>query len=156
MALPSGVKSCRGSRSSQAEASAASRFLPGRSAYELWRFNAGKPGEGTLLVPSKSGEDVRSSLGAWPSPDGRSVVFARAAGRLGDRLPAWTIVRRDGASGEETVLVSAPASPRTDLILGSFFRPVLSPDGRLMAYGSRYEGQAGLRLLDLETGADQR
>jgi Tol biopolymer transport system component len=133
----------------------ASRYLPGRSAYELWRFDARVPGSGTMIVSSKSGDEPQSSLGAWPDPDGLSVVLARSSGRLGDGLPAWTVVRRNLASGEETVLVSAPASPRTDLILGSFFRPVLSPDGRRLAYGSRYEGQTGLRLLDLRTGADR-
>ena len=132
----------------------ASRFLPGRNAYELWRFAADEPGPGTLLVAAKSGDDPQSSLGARPTPDGRSIVFART-GRLGDGLPAWTIVQRDLSSGEETVLVSAPASPRTDLILGSFFRPGLSPDGRLLAYASRYEGQTGLRLHDLQSGADR-
>ena len=132
----------------------ASRFLPGRNAYELWRFAADKSSPGTLLIPAKAGDNPQSSLGARPSPDGRSILFARA-GELGDGLPAWTIVRRDLASGEETVLISAPASPRTDLILGSFFRPALSPDGRLLAYASRYEGQTGLRLHDLGTGADR-
>ena len=92
----------------------ASRFLPSKNAYELWRFAGDRPNSGTLLVPGKSGDNAQSSLGARPTPDGRSVVFARA-GTLGDGLPAWTIVRRDLASGEEMVLVSAPASPRTDL-----------------------------------------
>ncbi|HEY1144157.1 MAG TPA: amidohydrolase family protein [Sphingomicrobium sp.] len=133
----------------------ASRYLPSISANELWRFDADKPGPGTLIVPAKSGGESQSSLGAWPSPDGKSIVFARSSGRLGSDLPAWTIVRRDLASGDETVLVSAPASPRPDLILGSFFRPVLSPDGRLLVYGSRHEGQTGLRLLDLRSGTDR-
>ena len=42
----------------------ASRFLPSRTAYELWRFDSDKPGAGTLVVSSKSGGDVQSSLGA--------------------------------------------------------------------------------------------
>jgi Tol biopolymer transport system component len=133
----------------------ASRFLPSSNAYELWRFDLAKPGVGTLMIPAKSGDKSQGSLGAWPSPDGKSVLFARS-GELGwEDLTGWTIVRRNLASSEETVLVSAPASPRTDLIMGSFFRPVLSPDGKLLAYGSRYEGQTGLRLLDLKTGVDR-
>ena len=133
----------------------ASRFLPATTGYELWRFDADKLASGTLVVPGKSGDDPQSSLGAWPTPDERAVLFARTNGRLGDGLPAWTIVRRDLKSGEETILVSAPASPRTDLILGSYFRPALSPDGRWLAYGSRFEGQTGLRLLDLKNGRDR-
>ena len=133
----------------------ASRFLPSVASYELWRFETRKADSGTLLVPAKSDGSLKSSVGAWPAPDGRSVLFARTEGRIGDGLAPWTIVRRDLTSGAETLLVSAPASPRSDLILGSFFRPVLSPNGRLLAYASRHEGQTGLRLLDLATGKDR-
>lgn len=133
----------------------ASRYLPSSSAYELWRFDVDKRGPGTLLVPAKTKGGQQSSLGAWPSADGRSIVFARARDRLGDGLASWSIVRRDLNTGAETILVAAAASPRTDLILGSFFKPALSPDGRRLAYASRHEGQTGLRLLDLTTGADR-
>src|SRR5919197_1677742 len=34
---------------------------------------------------------------------------------------------------------------------GGAFRPALSPDGKYLVYGSRYEAQTGLRLRDLET-----
>ena len=132
-----------------------SRYLPPYSAYELWRFEADSPAKGRLLVSAEADGSIKSSLGAWPTPDGQAVLFARAAERLGEKLPAWSIVRRDLATGEETVQVKAPASPRTDLILGSFFRPVLSPDGKLLAYGSRSEGQTGIRLLDLTNGRDR-
>jgi Tol biopolymer transport system component len=133
----------------------ASRYLPASTAYELWHYDAAPSGKGALVVSGKDAGDPQSSLGAWPTPDGRSVIFARTSGRHRDRLPAWTIVRRDLSSGEETTLVSAPASPRTDLILGSFFRPVLSPDSRWLVYGSRFEGQSGLRLHNLASGEDR-
>ncbi|MCA9736956.1 MAG: amidohydrolase, partial [Gemmatimonadetes bacterium] len=38
---------------------------------------------------------------------------------------------------------------------GSAFRPTLSPDGRWLVYGSRFEDQTGLRLRDLESGAER-
>src|SRR5919197_6601133 len=34
---------------------------------------------------------------------------------------------------------------------GGAFRPALSPDGKYLVYGSRYEAQTGLRLRDLAT-----
>ncbi|CAA9502719.1 MAG: tolB protein precursor, periplasmic protein involved in the tonb-independent uptake of group A colicins [uncultured Sphingomonas sp.] len=133
----------------------ASRFVPAASAYELWVHPFTGTGAGRLLVPANAQGSSRSSLGGWPTPDGRAILFARAEGRLSDELAAWTIVRRELDSGEETVLVSAPPSYRSDLVQGSFFRPVLSPDGRTLAYGSRHEGQTGLRLLDLGSGRDR-
>src|SRR6185437_4994845 len=72
-----------------------------------------------------------------------------------DRLPEWTIVRRDLASGKDQVLVSAPRSPRPDLVLGTAFRPAVSHDGRLLVYGARDRGRTGLRLLNLETLEDR-
>ncbi|MGH2360969.1 MAG: amidohydrolase, partial [bacterium] len=67
----------------------------------------------------------------------------------------WTIRRLDLETGLDKVLVSAPRSPRPDLSLGSYFRPVVSPDGRLLVYGTRFDGLTGLRLLDLETRQDR-
>lgn len=133
----------------------ASRYLPSSNAYELWSFKVGSATSGKLIVPAKTDGGQQSSLGVWPGPDGKSLVFARSKGGGGDGLPSWSIVRRDLATGSENVLVEAAASPRTDLILGSFFRPTLSPDGRRLAYASRHEGQTGLRLLELKTGADR-
>lgn len=133
----------------------ASRHLPGSSSYELWRYDPNARGAGTLVIPAKTVGGEQSSLGVWPSPDGRSILFARARERVGDGLPSWSIVRRDLKSGSESVIVEAAASPRTDLILGSFFKPALSPDGQRLVYASRHEGKTGLRLLDLRTGADQ-
>ena len=39
--------------------------------------------------------------------------------------------------------------------VGSGFRPALSPDGRWLTYGSRTDGDTGLRIRDLVTG-DER
>ena len=38
---------------------------------------------------------------------------------------------------------------------GGGVRPALSPDGRLLVYGTRDEAQTGFRIRDLETGADR-
>lgn len=136
-----------------------SRYRPDLNNYELWRYDL--DGTATLLVPIRDKADTPrgawlSSLGAVASPDGRSLYMARRVGGLDfDEVDEWTIVRRDLASGAETVIVGEPDGPRKALNPGSFFRPMLSPDGRLLAYGTRREGQTELRVRDLATGADR-
>ena len=34
-------------------------------------------------------------------------------------------------------------------------RPVLSPDGRFLVYGTRYKTDTGLRVRNVETGAER-
>jgi Tol biopolymer transport system component len=136
-----------------------SRYRAEFAAFELWRFDVAT-GAGTLLIPVRASDDQprdqwSSVLGAFPSADGRFLYFARHIGDNDfDRLPEWTIVRRDLASGADEVLVSAPRSPRPDLVLGTAFRPAVSRDGKWLIYGARDRGRTGLRLLDLETRAD--
>ncbi|WP_114953730.1 amidohydrolase family protein [Sphingosinicella terrae] len=137
-----------------------SRARPDMGAYELWQVDAGT-GEMSLHLPIRTGEgqppsEYSSVLGAVASRDGRHLYFARHVGRINsDQFPEWTIVRRDLVSNEEEVIVSAPRSPRPDLVIGTAFRPAVSPDGRFLVYGARDRGATGLRLLDLETREDR-
>lgn len=146
--------------SADGQAIYASRFRSEYNAFELWRIGVAS-GESELLIPIKANDDQpreqwSSVLGAAPSADGRALYFAR---HIGDNdfnhVPEWTIVRRDLATNEDEVLVSAARSPRPDLVLGTAFRPAISPDGRLLVYGARDRGRTGLRLLDLETREDR-
>jgi len=137
-----------------------SRYRAANNGFELWRYELAG-GAGALVIPIKAAPDQpreawSSVLGAFPSADGRFLYFSRHVGPNDfDRLPEWTIVRRDLASGKDQVLVSAPRSPRPDLVLGTAFRPAVSHDGRFLIYGARDRGLTGLRLLDLETHADR-
>jgi imidazolonepropionase-like amidohydrolase/dipeptidyl aminopeptidase/acylaminoacyl peptidase len=130
------------------------------NAFELWQVDVAS-GATRLLIPMKQDPDtprerVSSVLGAFPSADGKFLYFARHLGENDfAKLPEWTIVRRDLASGREQVLVYAPPSPRPDLLLGSAFRPAISHSGKLLLYGSRDRGRTGLRLLNLETLEDR-
>jgi Tol biopolymer transport system component len=137
-----------------------SRYRADLNAFELWRFDAAS-GKAELLTPIKAApdqprDDWSSIVGATPSADGRFLYFAKRAGDPAPgALPEWTIVCRTLATGTDDVIVSAPRSPRPDLVLGTAFRPALSPDGRLLVYGARDRGRTGLRLIDLVTHEDR-
>ena len=98
-------------------------------------------GSGVQVTPG----DGHNALGAVYSGDTRYVYYARRDGgfEYDAAFPMWQIARKDLRTGEEDVLTRD---------LGSGIRPVLSPDGRFLVYGSRHHGDTGLKLLDLETG----
>ena len=55
-------------------------------------------------------------------------------------------MRRDRTTGDEDTITDAP---------GSGFRPLLSPDGSKLVYGTRVDNQTGLRIRDLATGEER-
>lgn len=130
------------------------------NAFELWQVEVAD-GTTTVLSAVKKTPDTPSDgyvsvLGAAPSADGKYLYFARHIGENDfAKLPEWTIVQRELASGREQVLVYAPRSPRPDLVLGTAFRPAVSHHSRLLVYGARARGRTGLRLLNLATGANR-
>lgn len=136
-----------------------SRYRPSLNNYELWRYDL--DGRTTLIAPIRKAPDDahdswQSSLGAVASPDGGFLYFARnRSGLAFDEPEGWTIVRRDLASGEETEIVRETDERRSSG-RGSYFRPALSPDGRLLAYATRLRGQTELRVRDLASGLDRR
>ena len=120
--------------------------------YELWMYHV-QGGSGVQITKAKTAPNTprierHNALGASLSPDGRYLYYARKFGgfQYNAEFPMWQIARRDRRTGEEDVLTQA---------LGSAVRPVVSPDGDLLLYGTRYETQTGLRLRDLRTGADR-
>lgn len=134
-----------------------SRFRPDFNNYELWCY--GLDGKETLLAPIQPGATAprtawQSTLGASASPDGKSLYYARRVGGINfDELDAWTIVRRDLATGVETTVVTGSGGRGADH--ESFFRPQIAPDGHRLAYATRRSGRTELRLRDLATGDDR-
>lgn len=126
--------------------------------YELWKHPLdGGPGE--LVAPAKLKPDApraawRSTLGAAASKDGKWLYYARRVGDLSfDEPVAWTIVRRDLATGaEETVIGSSGGRESGG---ETFFRPAVSPDGKLLAYATRRMAETRLRVRELATGVDR-
>jgi Tol biopolymer transport system component/imidazolonepropionase-like amidohydrolase len=87
-------------------------------------------------------------LGAVVSPDGRHVYYAQRTGSFtyNARFPLWQIYRHDRDTGDVSQVTNAQ---------GSALRPVISPDGKWLVYGTRYKTDTGLRVRNLETGAER-
>ena len=83
-------------------------------------------------------------LGASVSPDGRYLFVSQAGAGTG--LARWQVARFDMRSGDADVITQAE---------GGGLRPLVSPDGRLVVYATRYETRTGLRVRNLATGTDR-
>lgn len=122
------------------------------STYEVWSY-ALDGGSGVQITFAKANKDLplnrqHNAVGAVLDPQQRYLYYARKTGTSGYNLtfPLWQIARRDLRYGDEDVLTGA---------IGSAIRPVLSHNGRFLAYGTRHQHQTGLRIRDLATGSDQ-
>lgn len=139
--------------SARGQAIFVSRFHPEYVAFELLSVDA-RTGAATPVIPVGD-PAANSTLGAEASRDGHWLYYASQVGSKDSSPPAWVIRRRDLQSGHEENLVEPPRSYRPDLVLGTYFRPLPSPDGRLLVYATRYGSQMWLRVLDLETRSDR-
>ncbi|MFC6645072.1 amidohydrolase family protein [Granulicella cerasi] len=118
---------------------------------ELWMLDA-LGGSGVQITKAStapktpSGEQSNVS-GAVESPDGRYIYYSRRKGLLGYNatFPMWQIVRRDTTNGIEDVVTNE---------YGSAIRPRISPDGKWLVYGTRWNAKSGLRARELSTGAE--
>ncbi len=129
-----------------------SRSTWGLRTFELWMYHT-QGGAGVQITKAKPqantpNDQRHNALGVVASPDGRYLYYARKRGGFQYNMEdfPWQIARRDLVTGEEDTIVTAP---------GGAFRPVLSPDGKRLVYGTRHETQTGLRIRNLETGEDE-
>ena len=133
-----------------------SRNPEGLGAHEIWMYNI-RGGAGVQVTKSRVGvapppgtprPQPLNFLGAVASADGKYFYYARRTSSFtyNATFPLWQIVRRDRATGDEDVITDAS---------GSAFRPVLSPDGKKLVYGTRWDTETGLRIRDLGTGDDR-
>lgn len=114
--------------------------------YGLWLYHIAG-GRGVRL--EGSGDPAEDMLDAASSVDGRYLYYS-AKSRAPPTLyetPSWTVMRRDLRSGDIERIATAP---------GGAFRPVLSPDGGTLVYGTRRDGRTDLRTRDLRSGRDRR
>ena len=123
-------------------------------AFELWMYHV-RGGSGVQVTKGKPKPDAKpddyvNAIGAVASRDGKHLYYTRrnklfnAYNNL--RFPLSQVVRRDRMTGDEDTITEAR---------GSAFRPVLSPDGTKLVYGTRVDNETGLRIRDLATGEER-
>lgn len=122
------------------------------AAFELWMYSTAG-GRGVKVPTGRQSPDLparpHNALGAVFTRDGRFVYYAYKAGRLAGadvHFPLWQISRFDRQTGFDDLITEEQ---------GSAFRPVLSPDGTKMVYGTRRDGETGLRIRDLHTDEER-
>ena len=111
---------------------------------KLWLFHKDGGSGQQLITKPDNLKTVEPSFG----PDGRYIWFAQrtSAWNYNAQLPQYQLAMYDRENGEIEV--------RTQRY-GSAFTPTLSPDGKYLVYGSRYNDQTGLIVRDLKSG-DER
>jgi Tol biopolymer transport system component len=120
--------------------------------FELWMYHV-RGGGGVQITKSHIKPDAKprewtNTLGASASKDGRFLYYATRQSPLGFynlTFPLAQITRRDLTTGDEDPVTDAP---------GSGVRPVISPDGTLLVFATRYETETGLRIRDLKNGEE--
>jgi Tol biopolymer transport system component len=125
---------------------------PNDGLHEIWMYHI-QGGSGVRVTKSSPTattppQQRLRTVGVVASPDGKYFYYARRTGSFSynTTFPIWQVVRRDRITGDEDVITSAP---------GSAFRPVISPDGSKLVFGTRQDTETGLRVRDLATGEEK-
>jgi Tol biopolymer transport system component len=111
---------------------------------KLWMFHK-DGGSGLQLISTP--ETLKTSEPAF-GPDGRYIWYSQRTGswQYNALLPQYQLAVYDRETGE---------SELQSYRYGSAFAPTLSPDGKWLVFGSRYNDQTGLILRDLKTGDEK-
>lgn len=115
----------------------------GRLDMKLWMIHK-NAGGGAQLIDSP----FLKTIDPVVSIDGRYIYYSQRMGvfNYNAMLPQYSIGVYDRESGKSKTIA---------VRYGSAFTPVLSKDGKWMAYGSRYEDKTGLVLRELESGNEK-
>lgn len=112
--------------------------------FKLWLFHK-DGGGGAQLISNPA--NLKISEPAF-GPDSRYIWFSQRNGawNYNAQLPQYQLAVYDRDNGEVE---------QKTVRYGSAFTPTLSPDGKWLVYGSRYNDQTGLVLRDLKTGDEK-
>lgn len=112
------------------------------------RVGAAPPPQPSADAPPNPQAPPPNRMGAAVSPDGRFIYYAQRSGTFtyNAQFPLWQIYRHDRDNGEASQVTNAR---------GSAMRPLLSPDGKWLVYGTRHKTQTGLRVRNIESGAER-
>lgn len=116
----------------------------GRRNLKLWLYHKDGGGGAQLIKTPDNLKTIEPAFG----PDGRYIWFSRRTGawNYNAQMPQYQVAIYDRETGEMDV--------RTNRY-GSAFAPTLSPNGKWLVYGSRYNDKTGLILRDLHTGQEK-
>ncbi len=118
---------------------------------KLWMYH--KDGGGGLQLirdpqPLPAGQFPITTLGPAFGKDDRYLWYAQrgAAWEYNAGLPQYSLFTLDRKTGRREGRAN---------MYGAAFRPAVSPDGKYLVYGSRYEAETGLRIRDLQTSEER-
>ncbi len=116
----------------------------GRRSHKLYMYHKEGGGGFQLIKQPANLKTIEPTF----SPDGRYIYYSRRNGawNYNAQLPQYQIGTYDRENGQNAGITSR---------YGSAFSPTLSPDGKWLVYGSRYEDQTGLVLRDLNSGDEK-
>jgi len=125
----------------------------GIGANEIWMYHK-LGGKGVQITksmpngPTTPRNRQPNAQGVSASSDGRYIYYATKLGGFQYNMQGfpWRIVRRDMQEGTIDTIATA---------YGGAVRPVISPDGKTLVYGTRFEADTGLRARNMETGEDR-
>ncbi len=112
--------------------------------FKLWMFHK-EGGSGAQLISKP--DNLKTVEPAFGS-DGRYIWYSQRfnAWNYNAQLPQYQLAIYDRETGETEGETAR---------YGSAFTPTLSPDGKWLVYGSRYNDQTGLLIRDLKTGDEK-
>ena len=117
---------------------------------ELLQFNIDGGSGVVIKQQDDDGGSVNTpGVGVAFSPDGNYLYYAERLGGPDSPLnsfPVTQISRLDLTTGARIQITRGE---------GGGLRPIVSPDGKWLVYGTRFESNTGLRLRNLESGEDR-